>query len=207
MTNKGILLFGGTFDPIHNGHLQIVKNVASQLGVDRAILVPASQPPHKNGEEITSAEHRLAMCRLAIQDEPTLEVSDCELQRDGISFTIDTLDHFRREYGADVQLYWLIGADTIKELPTWYRIGELADKCTLVTAARSGYNRDDLESLSGVLSERQITQIKSHVLNTPLIDISSTDLRRLFEKGQAPAGKLPGSVESYIRENKLYGIS
>ena len=81
MTNKGILLFGGTFDPIHNGHLQIVKNVANQLRVDRAILVPASRPPHKNGEEITSAEDRLAMCRLATQDELALEVSDCELQR------------------------------------------------------------------------------------------------------------------------------
>jgi nicotinate-nucleotide adenylyltransferase len=207
MTNNGILLFGGTFDPIHNGHLQIVKNVAEQLRVDRAVLIPTSRPPHKNGEEITSAEHRLAMCRLATHDEPALEVSDCELQREGVSYTIDTLDHFRGELGSDVQLYWLIGADTIKELPTWYRIGELADKCTLVTAARPGYDWDDLESLHGVLSDRQIAQIKSHVLNTPLVDISSTDLRRLFENGCVPAGKLPGSVEAYIRENKLYGSS
>ncbi len=199
-----ILLFGGTFDPIHNGHLTIVRDAAAQLQAGKVYLIPSARPPHKQASAVTPAEHRLAMCHLAVGDDPLFEVSDCETRRDGPSYTIDTVKYFRKELGGGAHLYWLIGADTLADLPDWRRIGRLLEKCTIVTAARPGYDPSALESLRGALSEEQINRIREHVLATPLVDISATEIRRRIEQGKPIEGQLSPAVVDYINRYNLY---
>ena len=205
MNNKGILLFGGTFDPIHNGHLIIARSAAEKLRVERVVLVPSANPPHKNHSSLTPARHRLAMTRLAVAGNELFEVSDCELKRAGPSFTFDTVRHFREQNGPNVSLYWLIGGDTIKELACWYKVEQLVDECTIVTAGRPNC---DMETGFGVfrgkLSDEQIARLKQFILETPLVDISATNIRHRIRRGLTISDLTPPTVQDYIIENKLY---
>lgn len=205
MSNKGILLFGGTFDPIHNGHLIIARSAAEKLGVERVVLIPSANPPHKNHSSLTPARHRLVMTELAVRDYELFEVSDCELQRHGPSFTLDTVRYFREQNGPDIPLYWLIGGDTMKELVCWYKVERLVDECTIVTASRPGCDMEvDFTVFRDKLSDDQITRLKQFILDTPLVDISATNIRHRIRRGQAISDLIPTAVRDYIIENKLY---
>ena len=199
-----IVLFGGTFDPIHFGHLIIARSVGEQLAAARIIFIPSACPPHKSEAAITSTDHRLAMTRLAVDSEPGFEVSDCELQRSGPSYTFDTIAHFRRTLGNDAELCWIIGADSLGELVSWYRVGELVDACRIVTASRPGFDDPDLVALSTVLSEAQVARLRENVLTTPRIDVSSTDIRRRVAAGRSARYLVPETVRAYIEDNSLY---
>ena len=199
-----IALFGGTFDPIHLGHLIIARSVGEQLGAGRIIIVPSASPPHKDAATVTPADHRVAMARLAVADEPGFEVSDCEVQRDGPSYTVDTIAHFRRTLGPETDLCWIIGADSLTELVSWYRVSELVDACRIVTASRPGFDNPDLSALRPPLSETQVATLKQGILATPRIDISSTDIRRRVAAGRSARYLVPEAVRTYIEENSLY---
>lgn len=204
MDNQSILLFGGSFDPIHNGHLIISRAAAEKLGVDRLILIPAAQPPHKAGTIVASVQDRFGMAELAAADDPLIHVCDCELNRPGPSFTLDTINHLRAVFGPAAKLYWLIGADTIKEFPTWYKVKQLAAACTIVTARRPGYNDDDLTPLQPTFDDQQIHSIRQHMLDTPTIDISATHIRRRIREGLSIRHLVPAPVSDYILEHHLY---
>lgn len=200
----GILLFGGTFDPIHHGHLIVARFAAERLGISRVTLIPAAEPPHKRAAAITPVEDRLAMCRLAVAGDSLFEVSDCEAARGGRSYTIQTIEQLRSQAGSEDHFFWLIGADSLHELPTWFRAQELVELCTMVTVARPGFELGRLETLRPAFSEAQILRLRSHVLETPEIDISATEIRARVAAGKSTRYLTPDAVERYIAEHGLY---
>jgi nicotinate-nucleotide adenylyltransferase len=197
-------LYGGSFDPIHNGHLIIARAVAERLGLERVILLPSANPPHKPGERLAELAHRAQMVKLAIADEPLFEFSDYDLTRTGPSYTIDTVNHFRGLLGPQADLHWIIGADSLAELTTWHRAAELVDACRIVTAARTGWEQIAWDELAAALDETQIAKLKTGVLDTPVVEISSTDIRRRIRQGLSVRYLLAEKVLEYIERHGLY---
>ena len=200
---EGILLFGGSFDPIHHGHLIVARYAAEALGVARVILIPGASPPHKRTVTLTPAETRLELCRLAVRDDPLFEVSDWETRQPGPNYTLHTVQHFR-ESSPPVELHWLIGMDSLAELPTWYRLGELVQLCSLVTVGRPGTGSPDRGSLGKHLSAEQIQALERHILESPLIDISATDIRARVREGRSIRYLVPEAVRAAIEARDLY---
>lgn len=201
---SGIALFGGTFDPIHHGHLIAARAVLEQIGFERVVFIPAPKPPHKVGRELTDASHRLHMARLAIEGENCFDVSDVEIRRSGLSYTVLTVESFRQMVGPGVPLAWIIGRDSLPELHTWYRIGELIESCRIVTAVRPGYDAPDLRPLRQTLSPEQLDRLSRDVLATPAIDISATDIRRRVREGRSIRYLVPEAVRDHIHRHGLY---
>src|SRR5579883_1986053 len=159
-------ILGGTFDPVHYAHLAIAEEVYCALHLTRVLFVPAGQPPHKLGEPITPAEHRVAMLELAIRPNPHFSLSLVDIERDGPSYTVDTLRLLRNELGADADLYFVIGGDSLRDLPTWYDPVGILDQATIVALMRPGY--------AEVAAERAMLFAR-----LPALD------QTLFESGQA----------------------
>lgn len=197
-------LYGGSFNPIHHGHLIVARAVAEQLRLDRVLLLPSARPPHKGDRKLLEATHRAAIVKLAIEGESLFEFSDFDLTREGPSYTIETVAHFREALGPHVELHWIIGADSLAELTTWYRVPELVDACRIVTAARIGWDTIDWTPLRAVLNAAQVAALQDGVLTTPRIDISSTDIRRRVRDGQSILYLVPDSVRLYIEHHALY---
>lgn len=200
----GVLLFGGSFNPIHNGHSEVCRDVARQLAVERVVLIPCANPPHKTGVELAAAADRLEMCRLACAGDVRFLVDDWETRQTGANYTLLTVQHYRAQLGANTPLYWLIGMDSLRDLPTWYRIGELAAICTLVTAGRPGVERSDLSALRALVAPADLERIEKHILETPLVAVSATEIRRRVKAGESISGMVPEAVERFIRERGLY---
>lgn len=201
-------LYGGSFNPIHFGHLIPALAAAEQLGLDKLIFVPSAHPPHKPpGGALAAPEHRLEMVRRAIAEVGVFDVSDIELKRSGPSYTIDTIAAFRQEFGLDVLLHWLVGADSLAELATWHRAGELVDACRVVTMARPGWPIEPaIERLRAGrrLSEDQIARLAGGVLTTPNIEIAATAIRHRIASGKTVRFFVPGGVLHYIEQHGLY---
>lgn len=204
MSGGGVALFGGSFNPIHTGHLIVARSVAELLELSRVVLIPSANPPHKPGQDLADAGDRLAMVRLAIDGDAHLEASAVEIERDGPSYTILTVQAYRQSLGPDPAVHWIIGADTLSELHTWHRVSELVDMCRIVTAARPGFESPDVSQLSASLSRRQIKRLRDGILPTPGIDISATDIRRRVREGRSIRYLVPGAVEDYITTHSLY---
>ena len=202
--SAGVGLFGGSFDPIHVGHLIAARAVAEEIGLSRVILIPSAHPPHKRSGDLAAADHRLAMTRLAVADEPGFEVSDVELQREGPSYTIDTVESFRRTLGSEAELHWIIGSDSLPELPTWHRVDELVDLCAIVTATRPGYETPDLTHLTGPLSPAQVQRLRDTLCATPRIDVAATGIRDRVRCGRSIRYLVPEAVRDYIEQHGLY---
>ncbi len=200
----GVLLFGGSFDPIHHGHLIVCAWAAERLAVERAILIPSATPPHKSRAALAPADDRLAMCRAAVEGDSRFEVSDWELRQPGPNYTLHTALHFRERVGGESPLYWLIGMDSLRELGTWHRVDALASVATIVTARRPGSEQPELSHLTPPLSSQQIDWLRRHVLETPQIEISATDIRRRVAEGRSIRYLVPASVERHIRGRGLY---
>ncbi|MCP4711198.1 MAG: nicotinate (nicotinamide) nucleotide adenylyltransferase, partial [Planctomycetes bacterium] len=184
-------------------HLIIARSAAEQLNTLKVILIPSSQPPHKTNKTISAAQDRLEMTRLAVQDDALFEVSDCELKRPGPSYTLETVRFFRQQY-PQTQLYWLIGADSISELVSWYHIKQLADECLIVTAARPGFNPQDTQPLKSILTDSQIQQLRLNILKTPRVDISATQIRLRTRQKLSVSYLTPPAVIDYIKHRNLY---
>ncbi len=199
-----IVLFGGSFNPIHLGHLIVSRCAAEALSVDRVILIPGASPPHKGHALLAPAADRLELCRLAVHDDPLFEVSDWETRQAGPNYTLHTVEHFRDARARGAKLYWLIGMDSLAELSSWYRVGALASLCTLVTVGRPGFRRPDYSSLTGLMSTEQIQELEEHVLDTPLIDISASDIRARVRAGLSIRYLVPDAVRAAIEARGLY---
>lgn len=204
MTQRAIGLFGGSFNPIHHGHLIVARAVIESVGLEKVVFIPSANPPHKRDETLADAHDRMAMVRLAIGDEPGMEADDLEIRRTGPSYTILTVQEYRRRLPPAVQLLWIIGGDTLPELATWYRAGELVEMCRIVTAVRPGFETPNLEELEKTLTGPQMTALKKNILTTPRIDISATDIRRRVARGRSIRYLVPEAVRAYIDEHNLY---
>jgi nicotinate-nucleotide adenylyltransferase len=196
-------ILGGTFDPVHYAHLAIAEEVYCALHLTRVLFVPAGQPPHKIGEQITPAEHRVAMLELAIRANPHFSLSLVDVERDGPSYTVDTLRLLRSEWGPDASFYFVIGGDSLRDLPTWYDPAGILDQATIVALLRPGYA--DVEAERAMLVAR-LPALKQRliVVEGPRMDLSSTELRRRVATGRPIKYQTPDEVEDYIRRHRLY---
>ncbi|MGE5380341.1 MAG: nicotinate-nucleotide adenylyltransferase [Methylocystaceae bacterium] len=191
-------VMGGTFDPIHLGHLAAAENARFYLELDRVLFMLSAQPPHKLDMQVTSAHHRLKMVELAVADNPHFEVSTLEMQRKGASYTVDTIKQLHVQF-AQPEIYFLMGSDSLFDLVNWYHYEEIAHQCLLVSISRPGFaNEDAYQSLP--LAVRASTRI----LEVPKLEISSTELKRRLKSGEPVRYLLPTSVEAYIKEHHLY---
>lgn len=193
-------VLGGTFNPIHNSHLYLVRVFLQSLGLDRLLLVPACRPPHKEAPRLEEGVHRLAMCRIAAAGFAKVEVSSFEIDRGGRSYTVDTLEHLRREYPG-AQLYLLMGGDMFLTVREWRRAGRLMELAVLCAAAREPGERKALEAHRRVL---EAEGARCLVLDIPAKPMSSTRIRRLLAGGEDASGLLPPGVYAYIQTHKLY---
>lgn len=202
-----MLLFGGSFNPIHHGHLIVARHAAEALGLGRVVLMPSATPPHKSTAGLAPAADRLKMCRLAVEGDPMFEVSDWEIQRDGPNYTLETIRHFRAQgYAAD-EVHWLIGMDSLHELGTWYRAAELVDECTIVTVARPGAQHPTRAALCRSFTAAQADRLLAHIVDGPQIDIASTEIRHRVMSGASIRYLLPEAVRIFIAERGLYSQS
>ncbi len=202
MTGKGLGILGGTFDPIHLGHLHMAEAVYSQIPLDEIVFIPAYVPPHKLGQDYAPAQHRYAMTKLAVQGYEHFAVSDIELVRSGVSYTVDTLRELHRLHPGR-QLYFIIGADSLAQLHTWNSIEEMLQLAIFIAAGRPGYEGVMEEVVQNLGAEAAKNII---LLHTPQYDISSTEIRTRLHEGRALAGLVPPQVEAYIREHNLYQV-
>ena len=154
-----IALFGGSFNPIHHGHLIVAGSIRERLELDQVVFVPAARPPHKAAKQLASPEDRWRMVQLAIEGEPGFRACDRELRRAGPSYTIDTVLGVQQEAGPGTTVYWIVGGDWLADLPTWHRASELVDACRIVTVGRPGWDNSSFASLGGFLSESQIARL------------------------------------------------
>jgi nicotinate-nucleotide adenylyltransferase len=195
---KKIILFGGTFDPIHNGHLAVAKSASQQIGASKVIFIPARRSPHKHLKPFATDDDRLTMLRLAIGSDNLFDASAIELNRGEPSYTIDTIRLLKQKMGEDCVFYWLLGADMLKDLMKWHKIGELMNECNICVMNRGGFDRPNFNGLPEKLRQNQI--------QTPLIDISSTEIRKRVADEQNISELVPPEVLAYIQKRKLYTL-
>jgi nicotinate-nucleotide adenylyltransferase len=195
-------ILGGTFDPIHNGHLLIAEEAREALGLERVLLVPAATPPHKPGRPVTAARHRVAMVELAIAGNPALEVGRMELERGGTSYTVDTLLAVRAGRGAAADDPWLIlSTESLAEFPAWREPDRILQLCRLAVVPRGGF-----ADLDAAWVTRAFPGMEDRVrfLPGPLLPISGSVVRRRAAAGRSVRYLVPDAVAAYIAEHRLY---
>lgn len=187
-------LFGGSFDPIHNGHLEIAKKAAAQFQLDRILFIPAAQSPLKANVPATAENHRFEMIRLAIEPFPNFELSSVEIERGGVSYSVETASVVARQ-NPDASLFWIIGGDQAKQLDRWRRFEDLAKRVEFICLERG----DDARIPASVSSLASV-----HSLKMDRIGISSTEIRKRANSGDLPKNFLPEPVFHYIKSRNLY---
>ena len=198
-------ILGGTFDPIHHGHLSIAEEAREALGLERVLFIPAAQPPHKLGRRIAGAEDRLAMVELAIADNAAFSVSRIELERPGPSFSVDTVAALAaeaRDAGREPDLVFIMSGETLRELPTWREPQRLLDLCRVAVVPRGGHETPAAVWLGVHFPgrERRVT-----ILPGPLLAVSGSVVRARAAAGRSIRYLVPPAVEAYIGEHHLYG--
>lgn len=195
-------LMGGTFDPIHYGHLVAAEAARVDFGLDRVVFIPSGHPPHKTDKAISSGWDRYIMTMLAVSDNPHFDVSDTEIKREGLSFAVDTVREFRRSLAVDAEIYFITGADACLEILGWKDSSQLLSECRVIAATRPGISnshlKDEIARLYPDFSER------FYVLEVPALAISSTDIRSRVNDHRSIRYLLPESVRQYIRRRRLY---
>lgn len=198
---KRIGIMGGTFDPIHLGHLRVAEIMREEAQLDRVFFIPAAQPPHKAGEYVTSALHRLRMTHLATLSNPYFSVLDIEARRKGPSYSYDTLRALSARYGAGTEFYFIIGADELAILLSWHKIRDMLSLCHFLAAKRKGVD-DSLKIIGEALGEEAKQRV--HLLDTAELEISATDIRERIHKGKSIRYLVPPEVIAYIGKEGLY---
>lgn len=181
---------GGTFDPIHYGHLVTAEEARYEFRLEKVIFIPAGRPPHKTGSHISDPRHRYTMVNMAIATNPYFHVSLLEMEREGISYTIDTIRHLRRIYPS-AEIFFVTGADAVLEILGWKDVEELLSLCYFIAATRPGYRLEDLKE-------------NIFYMEVPALAISSSEVRRRVQEGKPIKYLLPDAVEGYINKHGLY---
>jgi nicotinate-nucleotide adenylyltransferase len=204
MAKRKIALLGGTFDPVHLGHTAVASDASGQIGAEKVIFVPAKRSPLKGSLPKADDEHRLAMIAIAIAENSSFDVSDYELRKPAPSYTLQTVRKFQADYGSYAVICWLVGADGVNDLQHWFAIEELIDACNLCTMYRAGCEPPDFAGFEGIWGRQRVQKLKRNVIKTPLIDVSSTEIRERLAAGDDVADMLHPGVLDYIRKHSLY---
>ncbi len=200
--NVGVL--GGTFDPIHNAHIIVAEKARARLNLAEVLFVPAGQPWLKGDTAISAAGQRVEMVRLAIAGKPYFKLSTIEIERDGPSYTVDTIAELQAGFGTGSELFFIMGWDSLAELPQWREPSRLISMCHLVVAPRPGYSRPDLGALDAAIPgiSQRVT-----VMDKPEMDISASAIRKRVARGLSIRHLVPEPVDRYIKQQKLYRTS
>jgi nicotinate-nucleotide adenylyltransferase len=214
MSERRIGAYGGTFDPLHNGHLEIARLVVDRFALDELLVIPAHRPPHKTGQAITTGYHRYAMAVLATLDEPRIRVSTIELEAPNKPYTFETLERLRSVYGSQTDLFFVMGADSFAEMHTWREPARILATASLIVVARPGYQLQtshlpapfttsvmDKRGASGEIRETGAGRIYFIDCEMP---VSATDIRERVSKGAAIHQQVPPRVAQYISRYALY---
>lgn len=200
--NKRIGIMGGTFNPIHLGHLFIAETSYNQLNLDKILFIPSGEPPHKKNQDVINANHRLEMTKMAIADNDNFTLSSMEINREGYSYTVETISQLYQLYGNDADLYFITGTDTFMELETWKDYRRFFSDVNIVVVTRLGYN--DIMLNKRIESYKKNYRASIIKLPAPVLEISSTDIRKRVKNKESIKYLLPKNVEEYIYINQLY---
>lgn len=196
-------ILGGTFDPVHNGHIKVAEEVRSQLDLTKVVFLPASQPWLKADSPISPAAHRVEMVRLAIAKHPYFDLSLVEINRPGLSYTIDTVEELRVKLNTGDEVFFILGWDALPQLPRWKEPTRLVKLCHLVVVPRPGYKLPDLKQMETLIPGLSMSLI---LLDRPEIDVSATEIRKRIAQGLYIRGMVPEPVADYIKQHKLYVV-
>ncbi len=188
-------IFGGTFNPIHIGHLIIAEHACEELELNKLLIIPAAIPPHKRGEIIIEGGHRLEMVKLAAKESPRFEVSDIELKKRGVSYSVETLRIIQARVKVLSEYYFIVGSDMVSDLNTWKEIDKLVDMCTFVVAVRPGFKKENWKKIGLNLPPDIREKVLRHTLENPMVEVSSTDIRRRIREGKSIRYMVPKTVE------------
>lgn len=194
---------GGSFDPVHMGHLIIAQDAVEQLSLSKVVFIPAAVPPHKQHLKQLNAEHRLKMLQLSVEADQRFSVSDTEIRRGGLSYTVDTLQGLRESLQTE-KLFLIVGSDTLVDLHTWYKIDQVLGICEIATFIRPG--EESIESIEQKikLPAKQKMQLMQNLMDAHRIEISSTEVRTRLLRGESIRYLVPPAVEAYIETHGLY---
>ncbi len=196
-------IFGGSFDPVHYGHLLLAECCREQAALDEVWFLPAAVPPHKQDQPLSADKHRLEMLRLAVGGHEAFVVSPLEIERGGVNFTYQSLEAIH-EQRPDDELFFLMGGDSLRDLPGWRRPERICELAIPLVVQRPDSPPVDFDVLAKVVSDNRLNEIKKHIVAMPLIDLSSTDIRRRTAAGQSIRYRTTPAVVQYIRTHKLY---
>lgn len=199
MKRKGI--FGGTFDPIHNGHLHIAYEALYKLGLDKVIFIPSGNPPHKTDKIVTDAQLRFTLVKETIENEKKFQVSDYEIKKKNLSYTYETLNFFN-SLQPETEWYFITGVDCLMEIDTWKNVHQILSQCKFVVFNRPGYNKQDIESQKRKIEEKYDKKII--FLDIPILEISSTQIREKIKKGESVSYLIPEKVNYLLNKMELY---
>lgn len=195
---KKVAIMGGTFNPIHSGHIKMAKYVIKKAYADEVWFMPNGNPPHKDDENILDKEHRVNMVKLAIEGYDRFKFCDAEVKREGYSYLVDTLKELCESY--DHEFYFILGADSLEYIEKWYNFEDYAKYCKFLAFGRTGSG--NVEEIAKHLSDKYSFYITC--VDMPYVDISSTDIRNLLKTGKSTVDFLPEKVYNYILDNELY---
>jgi nicotinate-nucleotide adenylyltransferase len=204
---KRIGILGGTFNPIHMGHLIMAEEVCKRHHLSKVIFIPAYIPPHKYVDDLTDARHRYQMVKEAVNENDKFEVSDLEIKREGKSYTIDTVHEILGHYGEDCEVFLIIGADSLNELELWKDIKRLSQLCHFVIVNRPGFSTDASPRLAELIGDDSILDIERLRIEIEPVGISSTGIRKRINDRIEIKGLVPECVEAYIKEHGLYSLA
>jgi nicotinate-nucleotide adenylyltransferase len=193
-------VFGGTFDPIHFGHLIVADEAREALGLDEVLFIPAGQPWVKAGTPVSAACHRMAMVGMAVKPTPWFRALDLDVKRPGPTYTVDTLLELRSDFGEEADLYLILGLDAVQEMARWHQPGQIFELCTVVGMSRPGVLDLDHAALDAMAPNAAGVIL----LEGPLVSLSGTDLRKRVREGRSIRHRVPEAVEAYIYEHGLY---
>lgn len=192
-------LFGGTFDPPHTGHIELARTVCERFSLDKVIFIPAGNPPHKQNQKKTDKLHRYRMVQLATEKYPQFEVSDFDVKNEKPNYSYITINHFKEEY-PDSEIFFIIGADSLRDFPFWMKYRELATMCKFIVVPRPGVKKSDyFKNFAPDDPKPEILLLEDFSY-----DLSSTELRKKLASGSTEDCDLPDGVKEYIQANKLY---